>query len=285
MKRRRFLQLAAGAAAGAWVEHAHGLATSGDLAPRVCSFDGQVLMTIRPGERSPLLAHRRGREVARGYAGLNDVLREPLRVRSGERLRFSFFNGGAAEEVLLHLPGHRFQVVALDGNPVPTPAAVNVLRLAAGERADAMVEMGNPGNWLLASLDDAERARGLGVRLEYAHQNELAQWHSPKAIDWSYTHFSASNRSVAERDQLIEMLYEKDRWVVDGQYCANIEDLRLPLGRRYRLRLMNATSRSHSVHLHHHCFELTRVNQIPVSGIVKDTVRLDPYNVIEADIG
>ena len=65
-------------------------------------------------------------------------------VRAGERVRFHFVHAGDPDEVHLHLPGHRFHVVALDGNPVPTPAAVEVLSLARGERIEAIVEMNNP---------------------------------------------------------------------------------------------------------------------------------------------
>jgi hypothetical protein len=35
----------------------------------------------------------------------------------------------------------RFTVLALDGNPVPTPASVEVLKLDVAERADVIVEM------------------------------------------------------------------------------------------------------------------------------------------------
>jgi FtsP/CotA-like multicopper oxidase with cupredoxin domain len=48
--------------------------------------------------------------------------------------------------------------------------------------------------------------------------------------------------------------------------------------------MMNATARAHPVHLHHHSFELTRINQVPVSGIFKDTIRLERYNVVEVDV-
>jgi FtsP/CotA-like multicopper oxidase with cupredoxin domain len=41
---------------------------------------------------------------------------------------------------LAALPGHRFTVIALDGNPVSTPTAVDVLRLDVAERADVIVE-------------------------------------------------------------------------------------------------------------------------------------------------
>src|ERR1700693_1135740 len=44
---------------------------------------------------------------------------EPVRVKQGERVLFHIVNGSATEIRSLALPGHRFEVVALDGNPVP----------------------------------------------------------------------------------------------------------------------------------------------------------------------
>ena len=98
----------------------------------------------------------------------------------------------------------------------------------------------------------------------------------------------ASRRSAVEPNQMIEMLLEKRsdsiyQWTIDGR-SHPAEALFLQQGRRYRLRMMNATDRAHPVHLPQHNFALTRVNQVPVSGIIKDTVRLEPYNVIEADV-
>ena len=62
------------------------------------------------------------------------------------------------------------------------------------------------------------------------------------------------------------------------------EALFLQQGRRYRLRMMNATGGVHTVHLQHHSFELARIHQVPVSGIFQDTIRLGRYNVVEADV-
>ena len=45
---------------------------------------------------------------------------EPIRVRRGERILFRVLNASATMDVSLALPGHRFTVLALDGNPVPT---------------------------------------------------------------------------------------------------------------------------------------------------------------------
>src|SRR5438477_2952639 len=51
---------------------------------------------------------------------------EPIRVKQGERLLFHILNGSATEIRSLALPGHTFQVLALDGNPVPNPSSVPV---------------------------------------------------------------------------------------------------------------------------------------------------------------
>jgi hypothetical protein len=108
------------------------------------------------------------------------------------------------------------------------------------------------------------------------------------AFDTSHAGFGASRRSTVEPDQMIELLLEKRsdgiyQWTIDRQ-SQSAEALFLQQGRRYRLRMMNATGGVHTVHLSHHSFELTRIHQVPVSGIFRDTLRLGRYNVVEADV-
>jgi hypothetical protein len=47
---------------------------------------------------------------------------------------------------------------------------------------------------------------------------------------------------------------------------------------------MNATGGVHTVSLRNHSFELKRIHQVPVSGIFRATLRLERYNVVEADV-
>jgi hypothetical protein len=108
------------------------------------------------------------------------------------------------------------------------------------------------------------------------------------AFDASHAGFVVNRGSTVEPDQMIEMLLEKKsggvcQWIIDGQPHSE-EALFLQPGRRYRLRMMNATGGVHTVHLSHHSFELARIHQVPVSGIFRDTLRLERYNVIEADV-
>src|ERR1700757_4265333 len=79
---------------------------------------------------------------------------EPVRVRQGQRVLFRLLNASATDEIRLVLPGHRFNVIAMDGNPVPRPQTVDMIYLDIAERVDAIVEMNNPGVWILGSANE-----------------------------------------------------------------------------------------------------------------------------------
>ena len=108
------------------------------------------------------------------------------------------------------------------------------------------------------------------------------------AFDATHAGFGAGRRSAVAPDQMIEMLLEKRsdgvyQWTIDGRPHP-AETLLLQQGPRYRLRMMNATGGVHTVSLRNHSFELTRIHQVPVSGTFRDTLRLERYNVVEADV-
>jgi FtsP/CotA-like multicopper oxidase with cupredoxin domain len=46
---------------------------------------------------------------------------EPIRVKEGQRVLFHLWNASAIENRRTALGGHKFKVIALDGNPVPSP--------------------------------------------------------------------------------------------------------------------------------------------------------------------
>jgi FtsP/CotA-like multicopper oxidase with cupredoxin domain len=76
---------------------------------------------------------------------------------------------------------------------------------------------------------------------------------------------------------------EAESWTINEKSLPDLPPLEVKRGNRYRLAFYDASGESHPVHLHRHSFELTRVNGTATSGIVKDTVRLDPYGSIEVD--
>jgi hypothetical protein len=119
------------------------------------------------------------------------------------------------------------------------------------------------------------------VAIESDDHDGLWRCNLPDEIDWSHAHFSNTEHLIQEPDEIIEMFFE-NHWIIDGQDALEDFDLRLRPGLRYRLRMMNATAQPCFIDLRRRV-ELTRVNQIPVSGILQDTVCIDRYNVVEAD--
>src|SRR5215469_18422034 len=112
---------------------------------------------------------------------------EPIRVKKDERVLFHILNGIATEIRSLALPGHSFQVVALDGNELPKSVEVPVLWIGTAERISAIVEMNHPGVWILGDLADDDRDHGMGIVVEYANRAGKPQWAKPKSFRWDYT--------------------------------------------------------------------------------------------------
>jgi len=75
-----------------------------------------------------------------------------------------------------------------------------------------------------------------------------------------------------------------DIWTINGKSFPDVPALEVREGERYRLRLVNATNCAHPIHIHRHSFELKRVAEAPMAGIMKDTVRLLPYGVVDVEL-
>jgi FtsP/CotA-like multicopper oxidase with cupredoxin domain len=221
---------------------------------------------------------------------------EPIRVKQGERVLFHILNGSATEIRSLALPGHFFEVVALDGNPVPNPARVPVLWIGTAERISAIVEVNHPGVWILGDLADDDRGHGMGTVLEYANRSGKAQWIKPKPFRWDYTRFAKAGASAPDPDETFDMTFAKDnaaeegfnRWTINGvAYPMSNEtapaSFHLKQGKRYRLRMRNASDDIHPIHLHRHSFELTNFAGTKTAGILKDVVMLGGFQRVDVD--
>jgi FtsP/CotA-like multicopper oxidase with cupredoxin domain len=217
---------------------------------------------------------------------------EPVRVKVGQRVLFHILNASATENIQLALPGHEFQVIALDGNPVPQPQAVGVLELGTAERISAIVEMKNPGVWILGTPMDDDRKNGMGIVVEYANRIGSPRWVKPQKRLWDYTIFG-QNRAVPNPDETIPLVFGKinggtggfNHWTINGKsFDEKEQPTTLQKGKRYRLVFDNQTDDAHPVHLHRNSFELTNVHGKPTAGILKDVVLVKGFKKIEADV-
>nr|WP_241524178.1 multicopper oxidase domain-containing protein [Mycobacterium paraense] len=276
------------------------------------SRGGDMASDFLAGEQDPDLRDRgesamkasldrgdpRGYEVSYGAFAINGRMLghgDPIRVQTGQRVLLHVLNGSATESRSLALPGHAFNVVALDGNPVPNPASVPVLWLGAAERISAMVTMNNPGVWVLGDLSDDDRGHGMGIVVEYAGRGGDPQWAPPPPFKWDYRLFAQPNPTPPPApDRTIEMLIEKrnaadggfNLWTFNGtpfSMDTNRPVLDVQRGKRHRLRFRNASDDLHPMHLHRHTFEITRIAGTPTAGVLKDVAMLGGYQSMEID--
>lgn len=73
---------------------------------------------------------------------------QPIRVKEGDVLRIRFYGAGS-EFHSMHLHGHDMLVTHKDGTPLPNPYYADTVPIGPGERYDVIVEMNNPGLWMM----------------------------------------------------------------------------------------------------------------------------------------
>ena len=229
---------------------------------------------------------------------------EPLRVKQGQRILLHVLNSSPTEVHWIALAGHSFRVVALDGNPVPTSRTIPMLRLAPAERISAVVEMNNPGVWVLGEVRKHVQALGMAVAVEYESKSGPARWQQPSDLVWSYEQFAAArpaDPTASGPAILVPLVFEAkfrghgamEAWTINGDSYPNAKVAPLIQGGRYRLQFINKSLDDHPVHLHRHSFEL-RTLGVPLSaargpvqqdirGIMKDVVLVDAQTRAEIE--
>ncbi len=225
---------------------------------------------------------------------------EPLRVKSGQQVLLHILNSSPTEVHWIALSGHQFKVVALDGNHVPQPQVVPMLRLAPAERVTALVEMNHPGVWVMGEVRKHIMAAGMGIVVEYAGSSGKPQWDEPDQLSWDYLPFAAtyptSPASPPSPEQpgavSIPLVFESkfaghgamDHWTINGKSYPETTSPILTAGQRYRLLFINRSTNDHPVHLHRHSFELRKLPGHPeVHGILKDVILVDASTQVEVE--
>lgn len=218
---------------------------------------------------------------------------EPLRVKRGQRLMLHVLNSSATDCHWIAMAGHQFKVAALDGNPVATPCAAPMLNLAPAERVSAIVQLDNPGVWVLGEVRKHIRAAGMGIVVEYAGCRDEPRWVQPEALSWDYQRFESREASAADNDGAtkIPLVFRSkftghgdlDHWTINGKSFPKADTVDLKQGRRYRLQFRNESTDHHPVHLHRHVFELRQIAGRRTRGVMKDTVLVKSKTQVEVE--
>jgi FtsP/CotA-like multicopper oxidase with cupredoxin domain len=220
---------------------------------------------------------------------------EPLKVKQGERVLLHILNSSPTEVHWVALAGHRFRVVALDGNAVPQPKEVEMLRLAPAERVSAEVEMSAPGVWVLGEVRRHVQAAGMGIVVEYAGATGKPVWNQPEELVWDYANFAGAGAGAGAADggqaQRIELKFDskfeghgaEELWRINGKSYPKTDEPVLKQGQRYRLAMQNLSMDDHPIHLHRHTFELKSLEGQAMAGVMKDVVLVKAKTTAEVE--
>jgi FtsP/CotA-like multicopper oxidase with cupredoxin domain len=228
------------------------------------------------------------------YATINDRMLghgDPIKVREGQRVLFHVLNASATATHWLALAGHEFTVVGMDGNEVPRQPNVQAVRLAPAERLDLLVEMNRPGVWVLGETRTEARKAGMGIVVEYANKQGDPSWIDPPETLWDYALFAKQKAAAEEPVERIPLIFESkfrghgdfDYWMINGKSYPMTDTIPLKEGKRYRLAMQNKSSDDHPVHLHRHTFEVTSLDDRPLSALRKDVVVVKAKSNAEID--
>ena len=105
-----------------------------------------------------------------------------------------------------------------------------------------------------------------------------------------------SKITAVSPDETFEMTFAKNNAAEAGFNRWTLNDVGYPMtqrvvpasfhlkqGRRYRIRMRNASDDIHPIHLHRHSFELTKLAGKPTAGVMKDVVMVGGYQEVEVD--
>jgi FtsP/CotA-like multicopper oxidase with cupredoxin domain len=261
------------------------------------AFDQEVFLALK--EWDPYLStagEDTGLDVAYKYASINGKALghgDPIRVKEGDRVMLRILNASATMHRRIAAAGHQFHVTAMDGNPLAAPRDASVLELGPAERIDAVIEMKNPGIWILGETDDRERKSGLGIVIEYAGKTGEPRWLPPSSDVWNYAVFGQiPSPPSAEFGERIPLVIRKkfagsrwvDKWTINGKEFPKTDPIRVKAGGRYTLVFDNKSDEAHPVHLHRHTFEIAKIGGVATSGVLKDVVVVGAMSQMEVNL-
>lgn len=216
---------------------------------------------------------------------------EPLKVKEGETIRIRLANVGYMSHSI-HLHGHKFKVVAIDGQELNEPKEIEdeLVTVAPGERYDIEFTADNPGEWYLECHGDMEGTNGMKAMIQYEGNSDFKDQsnQSEKLPLFSFTNYGTTENGRFTLEQEYDIKYTMNLngndidnlWTINGKTFPNTEGLNVKEGDLIKVTLINnsPTGVDHPMHLHGHFFQVLSKNGKPITGspIVKDTINLNP---------
>ncbi|MDJ0958568.1 MAG: multicopper oxidase family protein [Arenicellales bacterium] len=219
---------------------------------------------------------------------INGRLPQPLRVRSGERLRLRLINAANARHFALVFEGHSPHIIAIDGQPtVPHSPDDDTVVLAPAMRTDLLLDMSAEPGSKTRIIDSFYRDPYLLNEIVYSSETALrTSFPDPVALPGNplsepdlanahrYDILFAGGAMGGMRGALVNGRWKDIRsmvnsglvWAINGVAASSHElkpSLTLQRDKTYIFSLQNDTVFPHPIHLHGHHFRVIRRNKKP----------------------
>ncbi len=236
------------------------------------------------------------------WVTVNGESEHRLEVTAGERIRLRILNAANSRIMTLAFPKHDPTVIALDGQPTgPFPLDGSPLRIAPGQRADLVLDMGlNPGT--TSPIREVSGRESISVA-HFAYRPDAARPRNPlppvAAPASNPIRTDLDPGSAVKADLLMEggamgrmagammngrMMDMRDLvaagrvWALNGVAGRPVQPLlTAEVGRTVAIDMINDTRWPHAMHLHGHHFTVTqREGRTVNDGPWRDTELLEP---------
>lgn len=219
---------------------------------------------------------------------------EPLKVKKGDKVKLRLINSSSATMYTLSLAGHPLTITHSDGNPIK-PIETDIIRIGMGERYDVEFIADNPGNWLLAALEQGNGESRLRIPIKYdgiqAGAPVLPQFRRNMrfASYWDMEAFSPEQTSIPAKAQrsfsqtLSGGMMGSPYWTINGRVYPDTDSLIIRKGDLVRISYMNQSMMPHPMHLHGHFYKVVNPNLPSNRWIMKDTVIVNHMERIDIE--
>ncbi|MFJ6414494.1 multicopper oxidase family protein [Terribacillus saccharophilus] len=218
---------------------------------------------------------------------------ETLTVKEGEKVRLRLANIGFMSHQI-HLHGHDFKVVAIDGQEIKNPDDIKdqLLSIAPGERYDIEFTADNPGEWYLECHGEMEGTKGMKARIQYENQENESTDKPNDTIDlpkFDFMTYGEDKKAAFTLDQIYDVEYTMNLnteaknnatvYTINRKTYPDTDNIQVEKGDLVKVKLVNKSdSEDHPMHLHGHFFQVLSKNGKPAEGapILKDTINVKP---------
>lgn len=201
--------------------------------------------------------------------------REPIvRLRPGEVQRWRFVNAGYQDDIL-NVEGHDLHTIALDGISLDRIETANQVLMAPGQRADLLIQAGEPGTYQLAALPYDQGYPGTnGPLATVIVEGEPLPMSLPASLPAAPLAAIADDELTGRRELVFSGnapeadaagYYNEFDFMVDGNiFDPDRIDHRIALGSVEEWTVRNIHVHDHVFHIHINPFVVTHINDEPV---------------------